>query len=303
MQLQEAAGEFLSYCAIERQLSQHTLQAYAADLADFRRWLLSDIPVTEISGATLKNYLVEMITKRKLAAATIRRRYACLRSLFRRIGDRERVTDPFSTWRLQLPRRRRLPRALSRVEIELLLKSKRSLEGTLIKHDALLMTAIRLMVTTGMRVGELCRLRLDDVSPDGSSVTIHGKGSKERIAYIPDLSLRRDLSQLASDRRAGKERESALFLNRNGFAMKPQSIRSKLRRYAGNAGLARRVTPHMLRHTAATLLIETGVDIRFVQRLLGHSSIATTEIYTHISDEALRSTLERANILEAISPH
>lgn len=79
--------------------------------------------------------------------------------------------------------------------------------------------------------------------------------------------------------------------------MKPQSIRARLRRYARQIGLIRRITPHMLRHTATTLLIETGVDIRFVRRLLGHSSIATTEIYTHVSDEALRTTLERTNVL------
>jgi integrase/recombinase XerD len=84
--------------------------------------------------------------------------------------------------------------------------------------------------------------------------------------------------------------------------MKPQSIRSKLRQYAEKeVGLARRITPHMLRHTAATLLIETGVDIRFVQRMLGHSSIATTEIYTHVSDEALRVTLERADVLARLA--
>jgi integrase/recombinase XerD len=83
--------------------------------------------------------------------------------------------------------------------------------------------------------------------------------------------------------------------------LKPQSIRTKLRRAAAEAGLARRVTPHMLRHTAATLLIETGVDIRIVQRLLGHSSIATTEIYTHVSDEALRASLEKANVLGGLT--
>ena len=88
---------------------------------------------------------------------------------------------------------------------------------------------------------------------------------------------------------------------RRGFPIRPQSIRSKLRKVAGNAGLARRVTLHMLRHTAATLLIETGVDNRFVQRLLGHASIATTEIYTHISDEALRATLERADVLRVLN--
>jgi site-specific recombinase XerD len=86
-----------------------------------------------------------------------------------------------------------------------------------------------------------------------------------------------------------------------GTPTKPQSIRARLRRYAITVGLTRRVTPHMLRHTAATLLIETGVDIRFVQRLLGHSSIATTEIYTHVSDEALRATLERAAVLSSVA--
>jgi integrase/recombinase XerD len=105
------------------------------------------------------------------------------------------------------------------------------------------------------------------------------------------------LHRLIADRRKTLNGVEALFVNRYGAQMRPQSVRSKLRRLAKEAGLARRVTPHMLRHTAATLLIETGVDIRFVQRLLGHSSIATTEIYTHVSDEALRITLERADVL------
>src|SRR5262249_59513877 len=108
------------------------------------------------------------------------------------------------------------------------------------------------------------------------------------------------LQQTIKMRQQAAGRQPSLFVNRYGLPMKPQSVRSRLHRYANDAGLARRVTPHMLRHTAATLLIETGVDIRFVQRLLGHSSIATTEIYTHVSDEALRATLERANILGAL---
>jgi site-specific recombinase XerD len=156
------------------------------------------------------------------------------------------------------------------------------------------------MVSTGIRVGELCKLLVDEITPDGSSLRIHGKGSRDRVAYISDAALRRELSQLVRGRRHAEGGGGALFVNRHGAPMKPQSIRSKLRRYAGEIGLARRVTPHMLRHTAATLLIETGVDIRFVQRLLGHSSIATTEIYTHVSDEALRSTLERADVLRSL---
>ena len=119
--------------------------------------------------------------------------------------------------------------------------------------------------------------------------------------YVTNAALRQELQHYVAQRREMKDDCAALFLNRLGLPIRPQSIRSKLRRYAGSVGIARRVTPHMLRHTAATLLIETGVDIRFVQRLLGHSSIATTEIYTHVSDEALRTTLERANVLGALA--
>jgi integrase/recombinase XerD len=156
------------------------------------------------------------------------------------------------------------------------------------------------MISTGIRVGELCKIQVEDVSPDGATLRIHGKGSRDRVAYVTDSELQKELGRLAQQRRTNGG-VSALFINRYGSPIKPQSIRSKLRRSASEAGLTRRVTPHMLRHTAATLLIETGVDIRFVQRLLGHSSIATTEIYTHVSDEALRMTLERADVLRAIA--
>jgi len=156
------------------------------------------------------------------------------------------------------------------------------------------------MISTGLRVGELCKLRAGDLSPDCSALRVHGKGARDRIAYITDAGLQRELKLLAEDRRKANDAYSALFVNRHGLPIKPQSVRLKLRRHARNVGIIQRVTPHMLRHTAATLLIETGVDIRFVQKLLGHSSIATTEIYTHLSDEALRTTLKRADILGAL---
>ena len=298
MQFRVAVDDFLRFCSVERQLSQHTLQAYTADLADFRKWLPADVPIGEISGSTLKDYLTEMVEKRKLAVATVRRRFACLRAFFRRLTGLGQTSNPFAAWRLQLPRRKRLPRTLSRPEISSLLISLGRWGGSKrIECETILATAVRIMVSTGIRVGELCRLRIDDISPDGSSFRIYGKGARDRIAYISDAALQRELRQLVQYRREVGNSCDALFVNRYGSPMRPQSIRSKLRRYAGQVGLTRRVTPHMLRHTAATLLIETGVDIRFVQRLLGHSSIATTEIYTHVSDEALRTTLKRADIL------
>ena len=302
MQLRTAIEDFLQFCAVERQLSRYTIQAYAADLADFEKCRLLDVSLDAVSVATLKQYLEHMVTERKLSVSTVRRRVACLRTFFGRLARLGYAPDPFVGWQLQLPRRKRLPRALSWVETSSLLYSIKTTDrDNCFDSEEVFRIAIRLMVSTGIRVGELCGLGVEDVSPDGSAICIRGKGSRERVAYVTDFELRQQLCGLVENNQKESRPISALFVNRCGLRMKPQSIRSKLHRHAKKLGFTRHVTPHMLRHTAATLLIETGVDIRFVQRLLGHSSIATTEIYTHVSDEALRVTLERANVLRALS--
>jgi integrase/recombinase XerD len=297
MQFRSAIDDFLRFCAVERQLSENTLQAYGCDLADFHAWLPVRAAVSDISTDTLKAYLQSIVTERRLAGATVRRRMACLRGFFRRLAELGHAADPFVGWRLKLPRRKRLPRALSRDEVLALLSALHARALTALGDDAPLRVAVRLMVSTGVRVGELCKLRIDDLSPDAASLRVHGKGSRDRVAYVADVAFRAELRDLVAQRRHASGAGTPLFVNRHGSRMKPQSIRTKLRRVAAEAGIGRLVTPHMLRHTAATLLIETGVDIRIVQRLLGHSSIATTEIYTHVSDETLRTTLERANVL------
>ncbi len=315
MQFRTSVCNFLRHCEIERQLSGHTVRAYANDLADFRKFLIADAAASDaaagtapadsstpttlaaITPETLSRYLADMLGRRRLSASTVRRRFACLRAFFRQRAHAEGFEDPCAALKLQLPRRKRLPRTLSRPEISSLMASLALVAGAPQASEAALGLAVGLMVATGVRVGELCRLAIEDVSPDGASARVHGKGSRDRVVYVSDAALRRALRALIDQRRREGRTHGALFLNRHGAPMKPQSIRARLRRYARQIGLARRITPHMLRHTAATLLIETGVDIRFVQRLLGHSSIATTEIYTHVSDEALRVTLERANVL------
>lgn len=297
MQFRVSVCDFLRHCAVQRQLSEHTVRAYSNDLSDFRKFTGAAVALIEITAPQLSRYLEDMLGRRKLAATTVRRRFACLRAFFRHRAECEGFADPFAALKLQLPRRKRLPRTLSRPEVSSLMTSLTLFAGMRSGEDDVLAAAVSLMVGTGIRVGELCRLSPDDVSPDGATCRIHGKGSRDRVVYISDPTLRAALQQLVERRRKAGRTHGPLFLNRHGVAMKPQSIRARLRRYARQIGLTRRVTPHMLRHTAATLLIETGVDIRFVQRLLGHSSIATTEIYTHVSDEALRTTLERADIL------
>ncbi len=301
MQLRAAVDEFIHFCRVERQLSQHTLQAYACDLADFHRWLPHSTALADISTATLKSYLEGMAAERKLTPATVRRRFACLRGFFRRLAEMGHTSNPFAAWTLRFPRRKRLPRALSRGEISVLLAALGRGRLDSERGDAILRMAVHLMVATGLRIGELCKIRVDDIAPDAASLRVHGKGSRDRVVYVADKSFRAELGDLAQRRRRAAGADAPLFVNRCTTSIRPQSIRAKLARVAREAGLARRVTPHMLRHTAATLLIETGVDIRVVQRLLGHSSIATTEIYTHVSDEALRTTLERANVLGMLS--
>ena len=287
MQLRIAESDFLRFCSVERRLSQNTLDAYACDLRDFCAWLPAVTHIDNVGADDLKAYLAHLVGERCLSTATIRRRFACLRAFFRHACDTQGTPDPFFTWRPQLSRRKRLPRTLSREETSRLL-SGISANGAPNGGDKSLRLAVRLMIATGLRVGELCRLQIDDVSPDGSTLRVLGKGSRDRVAYVADPTLQAELKTLVHYRRRPDATCRSLFVNRSGSRLKPQSIRSKLRRVAEEAGLTRRITPHMLRHTAATLLIETGVDIRFVQRLLGHASIATTEIYTHVSDEALR---------------
>jgi integrase/recombinase XerD len=294
MSIRQQVDRFLKYCSVERQLSKSTRQAYFYDLADFHKWVPARITIGEIRTDDLRSYLEQMISERHLSVATVRRRIACLRSFFRYLDEGKILSDPFIGWRLKLPRRKRLPRALSRGETSTLLKSKAR------RHDDL-SVEIALMIATGIRVGELCKIIIADVSPDGSKLRIRGKGSRDRVVYVANRKLCSKIQALVRLRQRSPVVQTTLFVNRHGLPLQPPSFRSRLRSVASHAGLKRRVTPHMLRHTAATLLIESGVDIRIVQRLLGHSSIATTEIYTHVSDEALRKTLERANILDGIA--
>lgn len=303
MSLRGQCKQFLDYCSLERRLSQCTMDAYACDLADFRKWLPAGSDLPPIDTGILRDYLEDMVSQRKLSAATVRRRFACLRAFFRYAEATYNAHNPFDGWKLSLPRRKRLPRALSHGEASFLLSSSVSdgLGAPSHLRESTLRMALSIMISTGVRIGELCGLKTDDVIQDGAALRIHGKGSRDRVVYIADASLRADLKELVRTRQQFFGTSSPLFLNCRGARMRPHSIRQRLGRFAKQVGIKRHVTPHMLRHTAATLLIETGVDIRIVQRLLGHSSIATTEIYTHVSDQTLRMSLERANILGGLA--
>ena len=296
MDFQCVTEEFFDHCA-RKGLSDHTLRAYRQDLRDFRTWLTRAGELEPLHRDTIVEWIADL-RQRELAPASIRRRLACLKVLCRWLEDEERIEQsPFHRLRTPIQIPKRLPRNLSPQELKSLFDQAARPDRAAspdIQH-ATARLALELMFGTGIRVGELCAIRLDDLDPERGSIRIAGKGNRERRVFLPDPRLQSLLNDYVALRNAMSPTTNRLLITRNGTAVRPDYIRRRLRKLSEDAALDRRVTPHMLRHSAATQLLESGVDIRFVQKLLGHSSISTTEIYTHVSDSALRTALRQAN--------
>ncbi len=155
-----------------------------------------------------------------------------------------------------------------------------------------------LMVSTGLRVGELVAFRTTDIDTTNRTIQVMGKGRRERIVYLTDEWLTRLASAYQLTRQHLGTTHDRFLLNAHGAPLTTSTMRARLAKAGRGAGLQQHVTPHMLRHSAATQLIESGVNIRFVQRLLGHASLTTTEIYTHVTDQALRDAVLTAGVLD-----
>jgi site-specific recombinase XerD len=288
-----ATTAFLRYCAEEKQLAPNTVNAYRQDLAEFARDAAASRRVEAIEASDILAYRNRLSAKRGLSPATVKRRLACLRALFAWLVRRDVLdSSPFAKTELRIRIPARLPRCLDSRDLRRLMR-RRGVQGP----D--LSLVIALLLATGMRVGELATLRVDDIDAAAGQLKIVGKGSRERTVFVTDRRLRDELRAYVTDRHgsAGSNSESRLLVDAQGRTLSAARIRHALAALGRSAGIGRRLTPHMLRHTAATMLLESGTDIRFVQRLLGHRSIVTTQIYTHVSDKALRTALARANIL------
>ncbi len=214
--------------------------------------------------------------------------------------DEQLALEAFGTWKLSIRAPKRLPRSITKVELNGLLRTIRTSSNDVGSTDGTTRLCLSLLAATGLRVSELCSLRLRQVRPDTGEITVFGKGSRERIVIVANAGVRKVLTRHIRSLHDREDPDAFLFRNSRGRPMTPQCLRLRLHALVRRARMSRSVTPHMLRHTAATLLLEGGVDIRFVQRLLGHASIATTQIYTHVSDAALRSALERADVMRAV---
>jgi site-specific recombinase XerD len=288
-----AAEAFLRYCSEEKHLSANTINAYRQDLAEFRRDAGPARRVETLRASDILAYRRRLSAERALAPATVKRRLACLRAMFAWLVRRDVLdTSPFEKTELCIRLPARLPRCLELRDVRRLMRHRQA-QGP----DCAL--ALALLLATGVRVGELAGLRLGDVDAAAGRLRIFGKGNRERTVFVTDARLREELRAYLSVRHGVTRRptEDKMLTDRRGRPLSAARIRNAITKLGRAAGLERRVTPHMLRHTAATMLLESGTDIRFVQRLLGHRSIVTTQIYTHVSDRALQAALARANVL------
>jgi len=280
----DAATAFIRHCQSIRKLSPHTVRAYQLDLARFSQFLGRRAAVATCDKTVIQNYVRHLFDVRSLKESSVKRHLATLRSFFHWLEeDGEKIEDPFRGARIRIRTPKRLPRVIARSDLRRLLLH----DPPHTFADLTAYVATELLFATGMRVSELASLIDSAVDVDEGTITIIGKGNRQRRVFVPD-----ELKSLLRDYRTARDRCSSsadtFLINSRGDAASPQMIRRLVRLHGERSSVRDRVTPHMFRHSVATYLLEEGVDIRYVQRLLGHRSISTTEIYTHVADAALK---------------
>jgi len=284
---------FLDHLRLERGLSDNTVASYARDLEDFCRYLSRDERNLRDADRTAVLRYLSDLKQRGMKPTTIARRMSALRSFFRYLLREGAVQgDPTADIEVASPDEH-LPRVVSEADVERMISAVRRPDAIGLRDRAMLET----LYATGMRVSELVTLSLEDVELAAGFIRVFGKGKKERVVPLGEMAqdalglyLRYGRPVLARDRS-----ENAVFLNRLGRRMTRQGFWNILKGYARQAGVSDGVTPHTLRHSFATHLLEGGADLRVVQELLGHADIATTERYTHVTPHRLREVYRNAH--------
>jgi integrase/recombinase XerC len=292
-----AIDGFLRYLKIERNASELTLKSYSEDFRSLYDYLEDRCggvnSVAQLDIATLRGY-VAYLHECQYAKTTIARRLACLRS-FLRYCQREGLITSNPAKALRTPRTgRKLPHFLTTEQIAQLLEAPPANEPEGLRDRAILET----MYSAGLRVAELVGLNIDHWDRDANVLRVYGKGKKERIAPVgryASKALMRWLEVRQPADNAGADDRAAVFLNRFGTRITTRSIGRMIEKYLKETGLDRQTSPHTLRHTFATHLLDGGADLRAVQEMLGHKSLTTTQIYTHVSTQRLRDTYESAH--------
>lgn len=286
MMLQGAITRFLHYLRAERNVSPHTLNAYASDLAQFAEFLHNEEQAWQATNRhTLRRYVVRLQAE-GAARASIARKLACLRSFFH-YAQREAEVTRNPAQHVMTPRRgERLPNVLTIHEIVTLLRTPDVTTVVGLRDRSIL----ELLYAAGLRVSELVALDFNSIDWGRAEARIWGKGNKERIVVLgqPALASLKAYIEQARPQLASGKSSGALFIHRRGGRLSDRTVRALVSEYAQRAGIPRDVSPHTLRHTFATHLLDGGADLRVVQELLGHANLATTQIYTHVSQQQAR---------------
>ena len=283
--------QYLTFLSVERGLSSNTTESYRRDLEDFLRYLLvvGKGPL-EVEPRIFSGYLMHLASK-GLTPSTIRRRFSALRGFYAYMMERGLISwdptedvDTPKTWKL-------LPHVLDLSEVERLLESPPS-QTPLGLRDR---TMLEVLYATGVRVSELVGLRLMDVNLEEGLVRIQGKGQKERVVPMGQEAIDwlKKYLQIRSD--MDKKGSPYLFLTTRGGPMTRQRFWQLVKGYARAAGITKKISPHTLRHSFATHLLERGADLRAVQELLGHADLSTTQIYTHVARSHLSQVYKKSH--------
>ncbi len=279
--------QFLNYLLVEKGLSQKTLEAYSRDISKYRNFLAEN-KITAFSEEDTPFILKHLILLRELGlgARSRARHLVAIRGLYRFLHQ-EKILRRNPAKLIDLPKTSlKLPHVLSKDEIELLLEAPDTSKPLGVRDAAML----ELLYAAGLRVSELINLKLQDINLEAGFVRIFGKGSKERIVPI-GMHARKKINHYLNTARSLRLKQTSspyLFIARLGKPMTRQGFWKLLRRYAILAGLNKKITPHSLRHSFASHLLEGGADLRAVQIMLGHVDISTTQIYTHVTREHLK---------------
>ena len=282
---------YLEYCEVQKRLDGKTLKAYRIDLRQF----LEQMVDAEITVDLLEEYIGKLHKEYK--PKTVKRKIASLKAFFHYLEYKEMIErNPFNRIQVHFREPVILPKTIPLNVMEKFLgtiyRQVSNAETAYQKRNALRDAAVvELLFATGMRISELCTLKNGDVDLETGIVLIYGKGNKERIIQIGNEEVIGVLKKYRSDFRNEIGSCGYFFVNQSGRVLSDQAVRRMINKYAALAAIELHITPHMFRHTFATALLEADVDIRYIQEMLGHSSINITEIYTHVTTSKQRDIL------------
>ncbi|MDD6628211.1 MAG: tyrosine-type recombinase/integrase [Lachnospiraceae bacterium] len=292
--LQTLVKDYLEFCSTQKCLDEKTLKAYRIDLRQFSEQICTT-KVSEINSAILEKYIAML--HQYYQPKTAKRKIASLKAFFHFLEYKDLIKqNPFNRLQLHFREPIKLPKTIPLDIVETLLTTiynqHRDAKTDYQKRNSLRDAAvIELLFASGMRISELCALRTGDINLYDGTILIYGKGSKERRIQIGNESVIHILKEYHTNFSAEIYRCNHFFANQNGKPLSDQAVRRMINKYSSLASIKMHITPHMFRHTFATCLLEADVDIRYIQEMLGHSSINITEIYTHVAVAKQRDIL------------